>query len=377
MQHSDSSQIRVEYGDDLDALAEILASVTRPGDFYASDSVTLPMPRLEVKGEGVISFPIPDEQVCRLTTLATQAPYGRGEETLLDTSVRKVQQIGSSQITLSGAAWDKDFSNLVSTAANALGCQDTPIRAELYKLLIYKKGSFFLPHRDTEKVEGMFGTLVLVLPGYHRGGQLVIRHAGREAMLCLGSEEPSTLTWCAFYADCEHEVKPVQDGSRICLVYNLIQESPRRSSTSTRLLTPPDAREQVEAATLWLREHLTQDGAPTKIVYLLDHQYSPAGLSFSGLKNRDAAVAKVLLSAAGNTDWAMYLGIVHIEEYGAAVINYSSHFGYGRRSRRYWDEEENYDEESSDFEAVTVDDGMRLINDWVDTKDKPAAFGPI
>jgi len=41
-------------------------------------------------------------------------------------------------------------------------------------------GGFFLAHRDTEKAAGMFGTLIVGLPSAHRGGELVIRHAGRE-----------------------------------------------------------------------------------------------------------------------------------------------------------------------------------------------------
>ncbi len=36
--------------------------------------------------------------------------------------------------------------------------------AELYKLLLYKEGSFFRSHRDTEKADGMFGTRSIMLP---------------------------------------------------------------------------------------------------------------------------------------------------------------------------------------------------------------------
>jgi hypothetical protein len=36
--------------------------------------------------------------------------------------------------------------------------------ADLYKLLAYDPGSFFVNHRDTEKVAGMFATLIIVLP---------------------------------------------------------------------------------------------------------------------------------------------------------------------------------------------------------------------
>ena len=71
-------------------------------------------------------------------------------------------------------------------AIQGLGCQQTPVTAGLYKLLLYDAGGFFVSHRDTEKTKGMFGTLVIVLPSLHRGGELVVRHAGREVSLDLG-----------------------------------------------------------------------------------------------------------------------------------------------------------------------------------------------
>lgn len=46
------------------------------------------------------------------------------------------------------------------------------VKANLYKLLIYNKGSFFLSHKDTEKEDKMFGTLVVNLPSSHLGGDL-------------------------------------------------------------------------------------------------------------------------------------------------------------------------------------------------------------
>jgi hypothetical protein len=109
------------------------------------------------------------------------------------------------------------------------------ISAEFYKLLIYEEGGFFLPHRDTEKTHGMFGTLTIVLPSLHCGGELIIRHAGREVTVDLSNEETSELTFAAFYADCEHAIKPITQGSRVCLTYNLLQ----RRTGETQFLRGP------------------------------------------------------------------------------------------------------------------------------------------
>lgn len=45
----------------------------------------------------------------------------------------------------------------VAKCHKALGLGSTRVEAQLYKLLLYEKGSHFVEHRDTEKADGMFG----------------------------------------------------------------------------------------------------------------------------------------------------------------------------------------------------------------------------
>jgi hypothetical protein len=51
------------------------------------------------------------------------------------------------------------------------------LEAHLYKLLLYEPGSFFLAHRDGEKLDRMVATLVIALPSAYEGGELVVRPA--------------------------------------------------------------------------------------------------------------------------------------------------------------------------------------------------------
>ena len=71
----------------------------------------------------------------------------------------------------------------------------------------------------------MLGSLVIVYPTAHEGGELVLRHKGREWKFdanSLMSLQPSpSLAYVAFYSDIEHEVLKVTDGSRVTLTYNL------------------------------------------------------------------------------------------------------------------------------------------------------------
>ena len=92
-----------------------------------------------------------------------------------------------------------------------------------------------------------------------------------------------------------------------------------------------------EAAAI-LERFLTAPNAPAKIAWLLDHQYSPAGLSFSALKGADAAKARESSSqAAARAQCAAHLGIVHIGESGAAEPD--DDYFYRSRRNRYRDYE--------------------------------------
>ena len=175
-------------------------------------------------------------QIAAVIRRAERAPYGKGEATVVDTSVRKVWQISAGHVRIGGKSWNANLENILSKVKTGLGCDDAIVTAELYKLLVYDRGGFFLAHQNSEKAHGMFGTLVLTLPSTYRGGALRVRHAGREVTLDTKATDPSELSFAAFYADCQHEVLPVRHGNRVCLIYNLIH---KRSKGRSRILKPP------------------------------------------------------------------------------------------------------------------------------------------
>jgi predicted 2-oxoglutarate/Fe(II)-dependent dioxygenase YbiX len=158
-------------------------------------------------------LPLLPVQAEQLIATAERAPYGRGEETLTDPEVRRTWQISPDRVRLGGRHWSKTFDTIVARVAQGLGVTGK-VEAQLYKLLIYDQGSFFVRHRDTEKVKGMFATLIVAVPSLSAGGELVVRHKEREARLDLRCEEPSDIAFAAFYADCVHEVLPVTAGYR-------------------------------------------------------------------------------------------------------------------------------------------------------------------
>jgi hypothetical protein len=364
--------IHIEYNQELQPLEELLSGVERAGDFSVHGVLEIPLPKLEVTGVGVVSFPVSATQITALIQQATRAPYGRGEDTLLDESVRKVWQLTPEQVRIGGKSWPASFDRILAQVVAGLGCARPAVSAEFYKLLVYDTGGFFLAHRDTEKAGGMFGTLVLVLPSAHRGGELVIRHAGRECVVDLSGMEFSEVGLAAFYADCEHEVRPITEGTRVCLVFNLIQPPAAKGKVET--LQAPDYEKEIAAAAALLKNQLGVPSAPAKIAWLLEHHYSPEGLSFAGLKSADAARVKVLTQAAERAGCATHLGIVHIEESGAAQENYEPR---SRRGRYRDDDEETAGATSENFEVIEVSDWRHFVSQWRDQRDQPVEFGEI
>lgn len=73
--------------------------------------------------------------------------------------------------------------------------------ANLYKLRLYEEGGHFKKHRDTEKEPGMFGTLVIQLPSFYQGGELIVEHGGASKNFCFAEESLDGFFATAFFAD--------------------------------------------------------------------------------------------------------------------------------------------------------------------------------
>ena len=355
--------IDLEYGADP-AIEELLRSVDRPGDFCVHGKLYAPMPTLAVEGVGTLAFPVPESQLRALIGAAGRAPYGKGPQTVTDPSVRNCWQIGAERIGLGGGAWADTFAGILNAAAAGLGCPPRRVEARLYKLLVYERGGFFIPHRDTEKAPGMIATLTISLPVAGEGGQLIVRHRGREIAADLHVAEPSELAFAAFYADCPHEVRPVTAGHRLALVFNLCL----RADDGDTPREPPEYGEQTEALARRLATWSREDGAPAKIVWLLDHDYSEAGLSFGTLKNGDHARARVLCAVADRADCEIHAAIVHLEEHGDAVYG----DGYGHDPGREPD-----GESAEELEIGELFDGRYWLDGWTAGDGGRPAFGEI
>ena len=264
------------------------------GDFASSGCLPqLPLPGLFIKDVGDISLPVQDEEARKIIAVAKKAPYGLGEKTIIDESVRKSWELSPSEIVIKNQQFDHAVKTVVESVKESLGCVDKCVQLHLYKLLLYEKGGHFKPHRDTEKQKGMFATMIIQLPSLFEGGKLIVRHQGMVREVHFdGEESPYCCKYAAHYSDCEHEVTEITSGNRLALVYSLCW------SATGAPPAPAASAEFIQNIAAIIPTVCTEKRK--KFVWFLAHRYSSAGLSGNGksaLKGHDASVAKVFQAA--------------------------------------------------------------------------------
>lgn len=323
------------------AARDRLARMLR-GDAQTASSVELTARMddlsLQVEGFGRIKFPVTPAKARKLAGLGQPARFGRGEETLTDPDVRDTWEIPKRLVR---AEWDESaLKSILATVKEELGLPNAAeLTTDLHSLLVYETNQHFLAHQDSEKDDSMIGTLVVTLPSSYTGGELMVGH-NEEWKAYRGSK--TALSLVAFYADCRHEVLRVQSGYRITLTYNLLLHG----DTSR-----PEGNDGIaaELADL-LREHFGTPvpsyyggpaaDPPNRLVYLLDHEYTPRGLSWRRLKGDDARRVALLRAAADQADCETVLALADIKTTHNAYEDDYDDYRYQRR----WDYDYGEDE---------------------------------
>ncbi len=315
------------------------------GKFISVQTTEFLFPGMEVDGVGEIAYPINETQAKALIKVAHKAPFGKGSETILDNNVRSAWEIDVAKLTFKGNRWAGFIDKILHNIKPGLGLEDYSISAHLYKMLIYETGDFFLPHKDSEKEKGMFGTLVIGLPSKHTGGELVVGFEGvQEIVDFSGNSGDYKIDYAAFYADCDHEIRPLTSGYRICLVYNLIQQKSGNEIRLTSLETYVEKLAEIFAK--------QQRGNTKPYIVLLGHQYTPENFSVDGLKLNDRPKAEALLRAAQKAGCYAKMCL---------VTSYLS--GTPEESGGYYDDDDSGDENA---EMAEVYDEQLYIEHWLE-----------
>ncbi|RLJ20751.1 hypothetical protein DJ030_06300 [bacterium endosymbiont of Escarpia laminata] len=363
----------------LEKITTILEQFEAQGSFSTRKTTNAEDLNIEINSIGSLRFPLKPGVVKRMIKIAKPATFGWRDKTCLDSEVRNVWKIPKSRVKINKRRWNKTFNPTMDRLKTELGLSEqSSLRAELHEMLIYAPGQFFRPHQDSEKCDGMVATLVVVLPSPHRGGTLIIDHQGEKKRYQSSRAASDKLSFFAFYADCQHEVRPVTDGYRVVLIYNLILKE-----KADRITSPSATRTRqllTEALGNYFAAPPKEDerrGGVNKLVYLLDYQYTPKGLSWKALKETDRLRASALSEAATILDLEIYLALADIQEIWDCEIDEPG-WGYSSRRRHweYYDDEELEDDsdDEADVELLELIDDSTIIKHWRDAAGKPAGL---
>lgn len=228
-------------------------------------------------------------------------------------------------------------------------------KANLYKLLVYNTGSFFKPHRDSEKEDGMFATLVVQLPSKYSGGKLVVRHNNRTESIDFSTDTDCKNEFSAFYSvfycDCEHEVLPITSGYRVCLIYNLVSTGEMVVPMAIRTVRGPVEKDLIDI-------FLTEWPKGQKLIYCLSHKYSQKNLSFEQLKTTDRILGQFLNDIADKYSLRVLLGILHKESYVQLPGDNDEEIGsYSSNNEEHVEGWEDHD-----FERTYSVENLKLLN---------------
>jgi len=311
-------------------LSRQLAALGSSGAFATRFTITAD-PQLHVDAVGEVSLPVTLHTAHQLCAAAQPARHGYKDQTLLDPRVRDTWEIPAARLRFNSPQWQPALERALDRIRRDLGlAPGNQLQAELHNLLVYAPGQFFAVHQDSEKADGMLGTLVVTLPSRFTGGEFLVSHQGRK--LCSRSSA-SRLGLMAFYADCHHEVRPVKQGYRVVLTYNLIVPT----DTSVDDVPAQDVAALATAVhDFWqapVPPRWSGDGAgepPDRLVYLLDHQYTQGSLSWTRLKGADATRVAALQRVAEQLDAEIFLALADVHETWSSEDDYQhgNYWGY-------------------------------------------------
>ncbi len=341
------------------SLSETVARATRSAKFCVTGSLPAVNPGIVVDGLGAIRIPLKRGMAKELVAHGQVAPYGKGTQTLVDKKVRNTFELDPKKFHLS-QGWTSAVADAARAAAKELGLPADQVEARLYKLLVYEKGGFFLAHRDSEKHDGMVASMVVVLANPFEGGTLVVRHGtAKDTLPFAEAAQGKTPCYAAFYADCEHEVKRVTHGVRLCLAYNLVLKSKRAKPTvAEKPVAPADVL--TESVATWVA---TRPAKP--LVLALEHHYTERGLSLELFKGADRQLAELVTPAAEQTGC-----LVHLAQVSRHLLQFADDGSFGRdyyrsyRPRRPIEIGETYEDDLN-------------ASGWTDINGKKQPWGEI
>ncbi|KAK7756709.1 hypothetical protein SLS62_001150 [Diatrype stigma] len=293
--------------------------ITAKGDFAAWEADKKD-PDILVNGVGPVHLPLSELQAKELIAKSHQAPYGKGSETIVDTSVRNTWEINPDQFEIRNPQWGAFMDMLLKRLSAKLGVH-APVSAELYKMLIYEKGAMFKAHTDS-------------------------------------THEMSAVSW---YSDVSHEVLPVLSGYRFVLTYNLAIHPAAKLPSATALVRD-QGQHLRQALESWSHEIKTGHGKAQPLYYVLDHKYTQANLSLRALKTIDQTRMQCLQMICSELEFDLFLTTLEMMEIGQVDDDGNDYYG---GYKDHYDDDDD-DDDDDEYGGDSYAGGHHHIDDTIE-----------
>lgn len=114
------------------------------GSFAFSRSYSdAPNPTLRLDGLGTVGVPLSAREAIHVIGGCRQAPFGKGERTIVDKEVRDTWEMDAAKVHFDNPVWAAFMQRAAREVCAGLGVNydASKPRCELYKLLVYETGS--------------------------------------------------------------------------------------------------------------------------------------------------------------------------------------------------------------------------------------------
>jgi hypothetical protein len=131
-------------------LLHALVSIEAEGSFASFGRLDYIDPEIHVPLTGTLAVPLQQNQAQLLMKACHQAPFGKGDQTIVDLAVRNTLELNADEFEIQSSEWQQLISTAIERATKELGIcgGNDSVRAELYKMLLYGPGSHFHKHKE-------------------------------------------------------------------------------------------------------------------------------------------------------------------------------------------------------------------------------------
>ena len=157
-----------------------------------------------------------------LKKYGTVSAFGLGDETVVDLGVRQSLEISADRVKGSSYSWHRFQQGAKACVKMLLGGRSFELK--LHKILYYEKGGHFDEHVDAQHVENHLATCLVFVRSKYEGGELVVKHNGKEVVADLEDtkKEGGCSVAVAFFNSSRHQVKPVTEGTRAVFQFDVV-----------------------------------------------------------------------------------------------------------------------------------------------------------